>query len=170
MSILKIHKIGDPILKKKCKPVEVVTTEIKELAASMLETMYAAPGVGLAASQVGVPVRMCVIDIRPEGKRTPIVLINPKITLKKGKILEEEGCLSLPGINAKVKRFSDVTVEAVNENGFPITVSGNGFLSRAMQHELDHLDGILFIDRMPDLSLLTYEDEMRYFESPEGET
>ena len=146
MSILKIHKLGDPVLKKKCKPVEEITPEIKELAANMLETMYAAPGVGLAASQVGVPVRMCVIDIRPEGKRSPIILINPKITLKKGKVIEEEGCLSLPGINAKVKRYSDITVEAINFNGFPITVSGSGLLSRAMQHEMDHLDGKIFID------------------------
>ena len=126
--------------------MEAVSADIKELAANMLETMYAAPGVGLAASQVGVPVRMCVIDTRPEGKRSPIVLINPKITSKKGKLIEEEGCLSLPGINAKVKRFSDITVEAVNENGFPITVSGSGFLSRAIQHEIDHLDGRIFID------------------------
>jgi peptide deformylase len=148
MSILKIRKLGDPILKKKCDPVKVVSPEIKKLAADMLETMYAAPGVGLAASQVGVPVRMCVIDIKPEGKRSPIVLINPKITVKNGKVVEEEGCLSLPGINAEVVRFCDITVEAVNENGFPITVTGIDILARAMQHEIDHLEGKVFLDRL----------------------
>lgn len=148
MSILKIRKLGDPILKKKCEPVKEVSPEIQKLAADMLETMYAAPGVGLAASQVGVPVRMCVIDVKPEGKRSPVVLINPKITVKKGKVVEEEGCLSLPGINAEVVRFDDITVEAINENGFPITVTGRDILSRAMQHEIDHLNGRVFIDHL----------------------
>jgi peptide deformylase len=146
MSILPIKKLGDPLLKKKCKPVKEITPEIRKLAADMLETMYAAPGVGLAAPQVGVLVRMCVIDVRSGGKKSPIVLINPKIVSKQGKILEEEGCLSLPGIVANIKRYGEVTIEAVNENGFPISVSGKGFLSKAIQHELDHLEGILFID------------------------
>jgi peptide deformylase len=146
MSLLKIRKLGDPVLKKKCKPVKEITPEIKQLAADMLETMYAAPGVGLAASQVGVPVRICVIDTKPEGNRAPIVLINPRIILKKGKVLEEEGCLSLPGISAKVKRFSEVSVEGVNEKGFPVSVSGRGMLSRVLQHEIDHLEGRVFID------------------------
>ena len=148
MSILKIRKIGDPILKKKCKPVEEITPDIKQLITDMFETMYAAPGAGLAASQVGVPVRICVIDIKPEGKREPIVLINPKIVSKTGKVLDEEGCLSLPGIVAKVRRFSDVKVEAVDHRGFPVSVSGRGILSKALQHELDHLDGKLFIDNL----------------------
>ena len=122
MSILHIKKLGDPILKRKCKPVKEITPEIKQLAADMLETMYAAPGVGLAAPQIGLPIRMVVIDVRHEGRRSPLVLINPKIVSKKGKMLEEEGCLSLPGIVADVKRYEDVTVEAVNENGFPVAV------------------------------------------------
>ncbi len=148
MSILKIRKIGDPILKKKCKPVDEISDGIKQLVQDMLETMYAAPGVGLATSQVGVPARVCVIDIRPEGKREPIVLINPKIVSKTGKVIDEEGCLSLPGIVAKVRRCSEVTVEAVDHRGFPVSVSGRGILSKALQHELDHLDGKLFIDNL----------------------
>jgi len=146
MSLLKIRKLGDPMLKKKCRPVAEITPEIKQLAADMLETMYSAPGVGLAASQVGVPVRMCVIDIKPEGKRLPIVLINPRIITKKGAVTEEEGCLSLPGIVARVRRPGEVTVEGVNDKGFPVSVSGQGILSRVLQHELDHLDGKVFID------------------------
>jgi len=149
MSILHIKKLGDPVLKKKGKPVKEITPEIKQLACDMLETMYAAPGVGLAACQVGVPVRIVVIDVKPEGMRAPMVLINPRIVAKSGKTLEEEGCLSLPGINAKVKRFSDVTVEAVNEKGFPVSVTGKkGILSRALQHELEHLEGKVFIDNL----------------------
>jgi peptide deformylase len=168
MSVLHIKKLGDPSLKKKCKPVKEITPEIKQLAADMLETMYAAPGVGLAAPQVGEPIRMVVIDVRPEGKKYPIVLINPKIVSKKGKVLEEEGCLSLPGIVAKVSRHCDVTVEAVNENGFPVSVSGKGFLCKALQHELDHLEGILFIDRLGWLARQKLMREIRKKRKLEG--
>ena len=148
MSLLNIKKLGDPALKKKSTPVKEITPEIKQLAMDMLETMYAAPGVGLAACQVGVPVRLCVIDIKPEGKKAPIVLINPLIVAKSGKTLDEEGCLSLPGIVAKIKRFGDVTVEAVNEKGFPVSVYGKGILSKALQHELEHFEGRVFIDNL----------------------
>ncbi|MCB4792109.1 MAG: peptide deformylase [Elusimicrobia bacterium] len=149
MSILKIYKYGEPILKKKCLPVKEITPEIKKLAGDMLETMYINNGVGLAASQVGVPDRICVIDVRPEGKRKPLVLINPKITDKSGKMLEEEGCLSFPGIAASIKRHKNVKVSAINENGMPVIVEGAGLLSKALQHELDHLDGKVFISRLP---------------------
>jgi peptide deformylase len=148
MSLLKIRKLGDPALKKKCKPVAEITSEIKQLAADMLETMYAAPGMGLAACQVGVPLRICVIDIKPEGRSAPLILINPKMISKRGRIVEEEGCLSLPGIVAKVRRYTDVNVEAVNEKGFPVSVSGKGLLSKALQHEMEHLEGKVFIDNL----------------------
>jgi len=168
MSILKIRKLGDPVLKKKCKPVTEITPEIKQLAADMLETMYAAPGVGLAASQVGVPVRLYVIDVKPEGQRAPIVLINPQIVTKKGKAFEEEGCLSLPGVVAKVKRFGEVTVEAANEKGFPISVSGTGLLSRVLQHELDHLNGKVFLDNLSWLNRQKLMREIRKKRKLEG--
>jgi len=148
MSILKIRKLGDPALKKKCKPVAEITPEIKQLAADMLETMYDAPGMGLAACQVGVPLRVCVIDTKPGGRSAPIVLINPKIVSKRGSIVDEEGCLSLPGIVAKVRRYTDVNVEAVNDKGFPVSVAGKGLLSKALQHEIEHLDGKVFIDNL----------------------
>jgi peptide deformylase len=168
MSILHIKKLGDPVLKKKCKPVKEITPEIKQLAADMLETMYAAPGVGLAAPQVGLPIRMVVIDVRHEGKRSPLVLVNPKIVSKNGKMVEEEGCLSLPGIVANVKRYEDVTVEAVNEKGFPVSVSGKALLSKALQHELDHLEGIVFIDHLSWLAKQKLMREIRKKRKLEG--
>lgn len=161
MSILKIYKYGEPVLKKKCLPVKEITPEIKKLAADMLETMYANMGVGLAACQVGVPDRICVIDIRPEGKRKPIVLINPKIIDKSGKMLEEEGCLSFPGIVARIKRYKNVKVSAVNENGLPVIVEGEYLLSKALQHEIDHLDGKVFISRLPIYKKLQVQYQIR---------
>jgi len=149
MSRLAIRKYGDPVLKQKCKPVEKITPKIKELLADMLETMYAAPGVGLAANQVGVSLRMCVIDVRPEGVRQPLILINPKIVSKSGAVKEEEGCLSLPGFTAMVKRSKEVRVEAVNEKGMPVVINGKDLLSRALQHEIDHLDGKIVMDYLP---------------------
>ncbi|HBU69220.1 MAG TPA: peptide deformylase [Elusimicrobia bacterium] len=150
MPQLKIIKYPDPLLKRKCKPVANIDADTISLINNMFETMYAAPGVGLAANQVGSTARICVIDVRPEGKRQPIVLINPKISAKSGRLNEEEGCLSFPGLQAKVKRYAEVKVEAVNENGMPIVVHGRGdLLSRALQHELDHLDGKVFIDYLP---------------------
>lgn len=148
MSVLKICRYGDPVLRQKSKPVEEISADTRKLVGDMLETLYAAPGVGLAAVQVGVPLRVVVIDIRPEGKRQPLVLINPKITGQKGKMEDEEGCLSLPGYNTLVKRPRYVRVEAVNDKGFPIVIEGEDLLSRALQHEIDHLDGKLFIDKL----------------------
>jgi peptide deformylase len=149
MSELNVVKYGDPILRKKCQPIKAITPEIKNLISDMLETLYAYRGVGLAACQVGVPVRLCVIDVRPEGKRQPMVLINPVIVEGKGMAKAVEGCLSLPGLSTLVKRFDTVKVNAINENGFPIVIEGKDLLSRALQHELDHLDGKVFLSRIP---------------------
>lgn len=149
MSILKIVKYGDPVLKKKCKPVESVTPEIKKLASDMLDTMYANSGIGLAACQVGVPLRICVIDTKPGGNKKPIVLINPRIISTKGTLQEEEGCLSFPSIVTAIKRYKEVKVNAINEDGLPVVVDGQDLLSRALQHEIDHLDGKVFISRLP---------------------
>lgn len=161
MSILKICKYGDPVLKKKCKPVAELNQDIKKLAADMLETMYAAPGAGLAANQVGVPLRMCVIDVKPDGRRQPLVLINPVIKEKKGRMTDDEGCLSFPGISAMVKRFRNIKVEAVNEKGMPVVVEGSDLLARALQHELDHLDGKVFIDYLTLFKKMQIKSEIR---------
>ena len=145
MAILEIKEYGDPVLREKALPVEEITPEILNLIKDMAETMYTASGVGLAASQVGVPKRIILVDGEEDGL---IVLINPMIIKSEGEIVAEEGCLSVPDIYSQVKRSSKVTVKALNENGDPIEITKEGLTSRALQHEIDHLDGILFIDRI----------------------
>ena len=161
MTKLRIYKYGEPILRKKCKPVTEINSGLKKLIGDMLETLYEAPGIGLAANQVGVPVRLCVIDVKPEGLRQPLVLINPVITVKKGRAFEEEGCLSFPGLSAKVKRSADVRVEAVNQKGLPIVVEGKEVLARCLQHEIDHLEGKVFLDYLPFLQKIKIKREIR---------
>ncbi|MCX5751513.1 MAG: peptide deformylase [Candidatus Saganbacteria bacterium] len=152
MSILKIVTYPNPVLAKKAKAVAKVIPEIKKLIKDMLETMYKAPGVGLAAPQVGRSIRLIVIDIG-EG---PIALINPKVTAKHGEQTLVEGCLSLPGIEAPVKRASNVTVTGLNEKGKKVNYDAEGLLATVFQHEIDHLDGIVCIDRVADPSLIKH--------------
>jgi len=152
MALRKIVKHGDPVLRRKCLAVKQIDKEILRLIDDMFETMYDAPGIGLAANQIGVPLNLTVIDLQADGKKNPIVLINPKIVELKGRLFEEEGCLSIPGFLAKTRRYAQAKVEALNEKGFPITLKGEGLLARAFQHETDHLNGKLYVDR---LSLLT---------------
>ena len=148
----KIHEIvkwPDPILAKRGEEVTVFDAGLKKLVDEMFESMYAAQGIGLAAPQIGISQRLTVIDC--SFKKNPdekVVLINPEIVERKGKQVEEEGCLSLPEIRDKVSRASWVKVRAQDVNGDPIEVEGEELLARAMQHEIDHLDGILFIDRL----------------------
>jgi len=145
MAVREIRKKGDEVLKKKCKPVKEINDRVQELIDDMIETMYDANGVGLAAPQVGVLKRICVIDVG-EG---PIVLINPeKIEESSEQIQDIEGCLSIPGIYGEVKRPERVVVKALNRDGEPFTVEGTGLLARALCHEMDHLDGILFEDKV----------------------
>ena len=145
MAILEIKEYGDPVLREKALPVEEVTPEILNLIKDMAETMYTASGVGLAASQVGVPKRIILVDGEEDGL---IVLINPMIVKSEGEIVAEEGCLSVPDIYSQVKRSVKVTVKALNQNGDPIEITKEDLTARALQHEIDHLDGILFIDRI----------------------
>lgn len=145
MAILEIKEYGEPILREKALPVEEVTPEILNLIKDMAETMYTASGIGLAASQVGVPKRIILVDGEEDGL---IVLINPMIIKSEGEVIAEEGCLSVPDIYSQVKRSSKVTVKALNENGDPIEITKEDLIARALQHEIDHLDGILFIDRI----------------------
>jgi peptide deformylase len=144
-----IVKYPDPILQKPTEPVTEFNDELRELVDDMFESMYAAHGIGLAAPQIGISKRLTVIDLsfqkNPEEK---IVLINPQIIHKEGKQNEEEGCLSLPEIREKVSRAAKVQVRAQNVNGEWFEIDGEELLARAFQHEIDHLDGVLFIFRV----------------------
>ena len=147
MATLEIRKAGDPVLKKQCQAVEKVTGKIKKLLDDMAETMQAADGVGLAAPQVGVELRVVVIDVG-EGL---IELINPVLLEKEGCQEGLEGCLSVPGVFGEVERYEKVVVEGLNRSGRKIRVTGSGLLARALQHEMDHLDGVLFVEKAESL-------------------
>jgi len=144
-----ILKYGDSVLHEEAKPVDAVTPEIERLIDDMIETMYAAPGVGLAAPQIGVPLRVIVIDISVGRDRAgPIVMVNPEFVERDGMQLEEEGCLSVPGFNATVVRPARVVLKGLDRSGAEHQREGTGLLARAFQHEMDHLDGTLFVDRL----------------------
>ena len=143
MAKLKIRKDNDPILRQVCRPVDAITPRILTLLDDMIETMRAADGVGLAAPQVGVLRRVVVIEVEPGNV---LELINPKIIAKAGQQEETEGCLSLPGRSGITRRPMHVTVRALNRKGETIEISGSELLARAFCHELDHLDGKLYID------------------------
>lgn len=145
MAILEIKEYGEPVLREKSLPVKEITPEILNLIKDMAETMYTASGVGLAAPQVGVSKRIIITDGEEEGL---IVLINPTIIESEGEVIKEEGCLSVPDIYSQVKRSSKVTIKALNESGEPIKITKEGLIARALQHEIDHLNGILFIDKI----------------------
>ena len=147
MATLEIRRAGDPVLKKQCQAVEKVTGKIKKLLDDMAETMNAADGVGLAAPQVGVELRIVVIDVG-EGL---IELINPVLLQKEGCQKGLEGCLSVPGVFGQVERYEKVVVEGLNRSGRKIRVTGSGLLARALQHEMDHLDGVLFVEKADSL-------------------
>lgn len=150
MSILRITKYGEPVLRKISKPVQDLGPTIQKLILDMYETMYAANGVGLAAPQVDVGLRLAVINVTPDDRLQQFVIINPEIVSATGKSDFEEGCLSLPGVGGTTfKRAAKVTVKAVNEKGLPITVTGEGLLARCLQHEIDHLNGKMIIHRAP---------------------
>ena len=144
-----ILKYGAAALHQPAKPVEAITPEVEQLIDDLVATMYSAPGIGLAAPQVGVPLRVFVIDLSlgrdPKGLLT---FVNPSFVERDGMQLEEEGCLSVPTFNATVVRPSRVVVKGLNRSGEPVQVEGTELLARAFQHEMDHLDGLLFVDRL----------------------
>lgn len=154
---MKILKNPNPFLRKKTVKVkDPLAKDVQEFISNMLETMYANNGVGLAATQVGSELRICVIEA--DGQQ--YVLINPQITAKsKNKIISEEGCLSFPGKYFPISRFSEVQVRYTDEFGKAAKVKGHGLLSRALQHELDHLDGVLIIDRVSKTHLKKLQQE-----------
>ena len=149
----KILTEPDPILRKKCEALETVDADTKKLMDDMLETMYAAPGIGLAAIQVGILKRLVVIDIsKAEEKKKPIFLINPEILHRSKKTsVYEEGCLSLPGQFAEIERPSECTVKYIDYDGKKKNIKAKGLLATCIQHEIDHLNGILFIDYLSKL-------------------
>jgi len=144
-----ILRLGDDVLQTPARPVEHVSVDVERLVDDMVDTMYAAPGIGLAATQIGVPLRVFVVDL--SGGRDPaglITMINPEFVARDGMQFEEEGCLSLPGFTATVARPKRAIVRGLDRHGAPHTVEGTDLLARAFQHEMDHLDGKLFVDRL----------------------
>lgn len=145
MALYPIREFGDPILRKKALPVEKITRRTQKIIRDMIETLHDAEGAGLAAPQIGLSQRIIVVDVG-DG---PISLINPQILEAEGSQRDVEGFLSFPGVTGYVTRKDRVVAEGLNENGKPVRIEAKGFLSRAFQHEIDHLDGKLFIDYFP---------------------
>src|SRR4029079_6974001 len=144
-----ILRYGADTLHRPSRPVAEITPEIEQIIDDMIKTMYAAPGVGLAAPQIGVPLRIFVADVSVgRDLSAPHVFVNPEFVEREGMQLEEEGCLSVPGFNATVARPSRATVKGLDRNGDEHTVTGTELLARCFQHEMDHLDGTLFVDRL----------------------
>lgn len=146
MAIRQIRVMGDELLTKQCKEVTEITPKIKTLIEDMFDTMYEAQGVGLAAPQVGVRKRIVVIDVTEEGNE-PLLLINPEIIETDGEQIGNEGCLSVPGQQAQVKRANYAKVKAYDADMKEITIEGEGLLARCLQHEIDHLEGHLYVER-----------------------
>jgi peptide deformylase len=148
-----ILRFGDAILSEAARPVDVMTPDLDRLIDDMIETMYAAPGIGLAAPQVGVGLRICVLDLSVGRDPAALqVMINPEFVERDGMQLEEEGCLSVPGFTSTVARPKRVVVKSLNRQGETQTLEGTGLMARAVQHEIDHLNGCLFVDRLRGIS------------------
>ncbi|MEK7287191.1 MAG: peptide deformylase [Elusimicrobiota bacterium] len=165
MTVLRITKYPEKVLSAKSKKIEGWSRELTELVENMFETMYAVGGVGLAANQVGIPIRLAVIDVRPNNRPKKIVLINPKITKSDGKAEEPEGCLSLPGLYKRLNRWAKATALTYNHKGVPWEIRGTGLLARALQHEIDHLDGKVFIERLPLMQKIQVQKEVRRYQA-----
>jgi peptide deformylase len=146
MAVLSVRKYGDPVLRRRARPVERVTPEIERIISDMVDTMYDEVGLGLAAPQVGISLRLMVVG-DDEGREAR-ALINPVIAEQGGEIVAEEGCLSIPGVFAPVKRAEWVRLDAQDERGRPVSITARGLRARVFQHEMDHLEGVLFIDRL----------------------
>jgi peptide deformylase len=160
MAVLPIHRLPEPVLRQKSKRVRIIDGSIQKLIGNMIETMHSVGGVGLAAPQVGTPLRVVVIGIPGEED---IVLINPKVVRRKGERLISEGCLSVPGYVGEIKRAELVTVKGLNPNGKEIRIRADGLLAQAIEHEIDHLNGVLYIDHLDSM------DKLRKIELEETE-
>jgi peptide deformylase len=162
MAIKKIITYPDPVLRKKVEPVTIFDSSIKELARDLIETMYAAPGAGLAANQVGVSASVVVIDVsKNKDEKKPLVLVNPQIIEKEGCQIDEEGCLSVIDLTAKVERYKKLLVKAQDLDGKTWEFPAEDFFARVIQHELDHLNGILFIDHVSALKRALYKKRLK---------
>lgn len=185
MAILEILKFPDPRLRKKCAPVEKITPELQQLAKDMLETMYSFNGIGLAAAQINRQVRLIVVDTRrpvdddaevreelggetelEKAIQQPLILFNPVITKKEGKTTYNEGCLSVPSYYEIVERAKYIEVEALNENGEKVSFKTDGLLAICIQHEIDHLDGKLFIDRLSPIKSARVKSKIKKYGYP----
>lgn len=150
MANLEIKIYPDPVLKEKAKPVTTFDSKLKKFVENMIETMYVESGIGLAANQVGSLERVFVVDVSEDGNN-PLVFINPEITERSGKKKGEEGCLSIPSYRDVVERSTTITIKAQDISGQEFTLQADGLMAVCIQHELDHLDGILFVDRLSHL-------------------
>ncbi|HKW51070.1 MAG TPA: peptide deformylase [Candidatus Eisenbacteria bacterium] len=164
---LSLRYYGDPVLRKKAEPIAASQAEIKELVEAMFDCMYLEAGVGLAGPQVGISSRVFVVDVTDgEGVRTKRAFVNPEIVERTGAVTGEEGCLSIPGIRADVKRAARIVVKATDEDGTPFRLAAEGLLSRAIQHETDHLDGVLFVDRLSAIKRKLLEGRLKRVRPP----
>ena len=151
MSVLKIEMLGSEVLRRRAEEIPEIDDGLRKLIRDMFETMYDAEGIGLAGPQVGVDRRVIVVDLREEGS-TPLALVNPRIVDSAADTDKaEEGCLSIPGVSGVVERPTRVVVEALSDTGDPLRIEAEGLLGRCLQHEVDHLDGVLFVDRLSPL-------------------
>ncbi len=167
MKILRILSYGDPRLLRKSEEVREVDQHMVDLVRDMFDTLYAVPGIGIAAPQVGCNLRFFVFDMnrREEpGHRSPVILINPVITAQEGMVTEEEGCLSFPGIFVPVERASGIEVKGVDMEGKSIVLEGEGLFARLIQHEMDHLEGMLLSERMTKWDRMRLRGEIRKIE------
>ena len=162
MAVLEILKYPHPLLKKRCKKVEEVNEGVRDLIQNMVETMYEANGIGLAACQVGVPLKVIVLDVSPiDPQQGLFAMVNPEIISEEGEIDHEEGCLSVPDCIQKVKRKERIFVRGLSPEGKEIEVKGEGILSFALQHEIDHLNGVLILDQMSGLKREIYRRKLK---------
>ena len=179
--VLRVYKYGEKILREKAVPVTVVDDRLRKVAADMLDTMHDAGGVGLAAEQIGRTERMCVIDIPAgcDGQEDelfnapiamPLVLFNPEIVAQEGSQRDKEGCLSFPNVGGSLTRAAQVTCEYLDADNRPQMITARGYLARALQHEIDHLDGILYIDHMSAVERLSCATKLKRLARANGGT
>jgi peptide deformylase len=165
MALREIRTYPDPVLRNKTSRVERIDSTLDRLIEDMVETMRAAPGVGLAANQVGVPLQLAVIDLssrEDEEQRHPLlIIINPEILSLEGSVIEEEGCLSIPDYAEKVKRAARVKVRAQDRTGKQFELEAEGLMAKALQHEIDHLNGLLFVDRLSSLKKSLFKRRLK---------
>ena len=164
MALLEVHTYPDDVLRQKAAPITKFDDQLKKIARDMAETMYAAPGVGLAANQVGLPIQLIVVDLRDEEIQDIsglLELANPRIVEASGQLVGEEGCLSLPGERADVERYDHVVVHAQDLDGNEIEIEAEGFAAVVFQHEIDHLNGVLFADHLSPLKRAAMKKRLR---------